>query len=209
MKKLSFLLVFLSVFSEVPICQASRIDKAFVALNAYNYFKAKTLFEKSIKKNYSAASFGLASIYFREDNPFHSIDSAFVCIKRSETSYGLLNEKRKQAYKKYGFDYLNIVELRAKISSSFYQRAIKSNSVAGFNDFIANHPWSNELFAATFKRDSIAFQLAITANNSIVNGCIYHIFVQVGVIGDNTPNEIVTSILHIVLRRSARSRSKM
>ena len=167
MKKLSFLLVFLSVFSEVPICQASRIDKAFVALNAYNYFKAKTLFEKSIKKNYSAASFGLASIYFREDNPFHSIDSAFVCIKRSETSYGLLNEKRKQAYKKYGFDYLNIVELRAKISSSFYQRAIKSNSVAGFNDFIANHPWSNELFAATFKRDSIAFQLAITANNSI------------------------------------------
>ena len=168
MKKLSILLVVLSVFSEIQFCKASRIEKAFVALNAYNYFKAKTLFEKSIKKNYSAASFGLASIYFRQDNPFHSIDSAFVYIKNSESSYGSLPDKRKQSYKKYGFDYLNILELRAKISTGFYQRAINSNSVAGFTDFITSHPWSNELFSATFKRDSIAFQEAIFANTSIV-----------------------------------------
>jgi TPR repeat protein len=46
----------------------------------FDYFQAKKLFQKSLKKDTSPAAYGLAQIYFRKDNPFHSLDSAYKYI---------------------------------------------------------------------------------------------------------------------------------
>ena len=137
--------------------KAGKIESAFAALKEYNYFKAKGLFEKSLKKELSPASYGLAQIYYRNDNPFHSIDSAFKFVQISEQNYSSLSEKKKTKYKTFGFDYLNILELRSKISSEFYKLALKENTVLAYSSFILKHPWSNEVFIATHKRDSIAY----------------------------------------------------
>jgi hypothetical protein len=146
---------------------AGKIENAFNALNEYNYFKAKDLFEKSFKKETSPAAYGLAQIYYRADNPFHSIDSAFKYVKIAEQTYGPLSEKKKTKYKAFGFDYLAILEARANISSEFYKMALQENSVLSFSRFIINHPWSNEVFVATHKRDSIAYSHVKEQNTSL------------------------------------------
>ena len=63
-------------------CQlnAGSISKGYQALKIYNYFEAKRLFEKSLSKEKTSAAFGLSIIYFRSDNPFSNIDSAYKYI---------------------------------------------------------------------------------------------------------------------------------
>lgn len=159
--------MFLLVLTSASISRAGKIDKAFVALREYNYFKAKDLFEKSIKKYESPASYGLALIYYRNDNPFNDLDSSFRYILKSERTYSSLKDKKKVHFREYAFDYLNILELRSKISSQFYIRANQKNTVLAYTNFIKDHPWSNELFTATYKRDSIAYSFAKEKNLAV------------------------------------------
>jgi len=163
MRLVLIFVIFVSHFSF-----AGKIEKGYAALNEYNYFKAKRLFEKSLKRNISPASYGLAIIYLRTDNPFHSLDSAKRYIIASESSYEIIKEKDKLKYKKLGFDYLSIAETRRQISSGFFLRAKKTNSIAGYDHFIQEHPWSLELYQATHLRDSLLVEVALKANQSSI-----------------------------------------
>jgi hypothetical protein len=146
---------------------AGKVERAFNALEEYNYFKAKGLFEKSLKRNPSPASYGLAVIFYRSDNPFHSLDSAYRYILVAEKEYSLLKEKKKEGYKKFSFDYLHIAELQRSISSGFFLRAKKEHTVEAYQTFIDFHPWSIEYHAAIFKRDSLAYDHAKSTNTSV------------------------------------------
>ena len=79
----------------------SNIDKGFAALNEYDYFKAKKVFYTCAIKYRKLADFGLATIYYRKDNPFHNIDSAYACIKRSEDVLMLANSKTQKKMLKW------------------------------------------------------------------------------------------------------------
>jgi hypothetical protein len=146
---------------------AATIDKAFERLKVLNYFEAKALFEKSLKKQRSAASFGLATIYYRTDNPYHNLDSAYKYVLIAEQTYGTQSEKNKEKFKNYGFDYLITVELRRKISTEFYKIAVKNNDEEGFQNFLDLHPWAIERHDAIKKRDSIAYLEARKVNSSV------------------------------------------
>ena len=52
----------------------SKISEAYEALSIFDYFKAKQLFYKSISKYPCQSSYGLATIYFKTDNPFSNLD---------------------------------------------------------------------------------------------------------------------------------------
>ena len=147
--------------------RAGKIEKGFIALKEYNYFKAKDLFEKSLKKNVAAASYGLAAIYSKNDNPFYSLDSAFNFVMKAEFSYGLISEKKKNHFKEFNFDYNAILDLRSTISSAFFAIAKSQNSINSYTNFIHVHPWANEIIEATTARDSLAFELAKKENTSI------------------------------------------
>src|ERR1039457_1238349 len=82
-KSLVFLLL-LICFLKSP---ASTIDKAYKALHEYDYFKAKKLFYSQLKKNTTQAAFGLATIYYRNDNPFYKLDSAYKYILICRENY--------------------------------------------------------------------------------------------------------------------------
>ncbi|MFN5032721.1 MAG: hypothetical protein ACK5FX_10925, partial [Flavobacteriia bacterium] len=163
----NFIFVIFFLILSLPT-KASRIEKAYDALKEYNYFKAKKLFEKSLKKKKVEASFGLATIYFRSDNPFHNNDSALYYILLADRSYSLLDEKGKASFNAVsgGKDYMNILLLRAEISSEFYKKVIKENTIEAYEQFIVGHPWANELYKATHLRDSIAFGNALKLNTS-------------------------------------------
>ena len=56
---------------------SSKLVKAFAALEIHNYFAAKDLFYKAMKKDTLASGYGLSIIYARNNNPFYNLDSAF------------------------------------------------------------------------------------------------------------------------------------
>jgi len=159
---LLFFFLFLTSFS-----YGGKIQHAFEALNEYNYFQAKKLFEKSEKKEKSIASYGLSIIYFRQDNPFHNLDSAYSKIVSSEATYAAIKEKKRIKYCVYSFDYAAILSLREQISSALYERTVKRNTEADFVLFLKNNYWAKEYNKAIIKRDSLAFETAQRLDNSV------------------------------------------
>ncbi|MBK6526012.1 MAG: hypothetical protein IPG07_10990 [Crocinitomicaceae bacterium] len=145
---------------------AGKIEKGYQALEIYNYFEAKKLFEESLKNNVVPAAYGLSVIYFRTDNPFHNIDSAYNFIIRSMSSFPSLDLKSRLKIAELGVDSLSIVQQRERISEVLYIRAIHKNTVEDFNFFIHKNFWSAKLDSAVFKRDSLAFLIADTKGQS-------------------------------------------
>jgi len=66
---------------------AGKITAAYKALSSYDYFKAKELFYGALSKNPCEASYGLATIYYRNDNPFSNIDSAAKYITTCKRNF--------------------------------------------------------------------------------------------------------------------------
>ena len=136
---------------------SNKITKGYEALQEFNYFEAKKLFSKSLKKYPAPASFGLATIYFRKDNPFHSLDSAYKYIGIAKKNMSILNLKTKVKLEAYKYSDEAILELDQQISKSFFTICSNEASVSCFNDFIKNHPYSLLLSKAISKRDSLDY----------------------------------------------------
>ncbi|MDG1842359.1 MAG: WG repeat-containing protein [Crocinitomicaceae bacterium] len=165
-RHLHTLFILIVVFFSPIKSNACKIDRAFEALEIYDYFKAKKLFYKAYKRNKSAASFGLAKIYYRTDNPFHNLDSAKLYIQISEISINDINSKKIEKLNQLGFNLKEVKKLKQKVGLSFFEIAKKINTPESLNQFINEHPWSNYLDEAILKRDSIAFQIALKKDTS-------------------------------------------
>jgi hypothetical protein len=137
---------------------ASKLKKGYQALEIFNYFKAKELFEKSQKRHPVAANYGLSIIYQRNDNPFTNIDSSLSKIVYSCNNYSALKEKFKIKYKKFGVDSVRLFHQRDIISELYYQRALEVQSIYGFQDFIDKNEWSNNVKNAIYYRDSLYYE---------------------------------------------------
>ena len=145
---------------------AGKIDKAFACLQEMNYFEAKKLFYESLKKKVVPASYGLATIFYRKDNPFHNIDSAYRYIMISELGYSKLTKEDHLKYETYGLNYDSIILLREKIGTYFYQIALNQKSEIALTEFMERYPWSKENQLSLLQRDSLIFQKAIKINKS-------------------------------------------
>ena len=155
-------LLFLAGFN----AQAFKIKKGFEALEIYNYFEAKRLFEKSVKKHPAPAYYGLSIIYARNDNPFSNLDSAHTMIQRSLSTFADTKERLKEKYLKVGVDSSRILMQRKEISTLYFERAVEVHSVFGYQDFIDKNSWSDHIDSAIVKRDRLAFQKAVSAGGS-------------------------------------------
>ncbi len=143
-----------------------RIKKGFEALSIHDYFSAKNYFYKGLKYDPSAAAFGLATIFSRDDNPFYHRDSAYRYIVMADSTFEAAKDKKKLKWSKYGWSRTGIDSLRQLISTQFFIVAKKENSVASYTDFISSHPWSVECASATNTRDSLAFLKVVFENTS-------------------------------------------
>jgi hypothetical protein len=145
---------------------ASKIKRGFEALDVFNYFEAKRLFESSTKKHPAPSYYGLSIIYARTDNPFSNLDSAHAMIQRSLKTFGEAKGRTKQGYFKVGVDSSRILSQRKQISRLYYNRAIEVHSVYGYQDFIAQNSWSADIDSAIVKRDRLAFEQAVRLGGS-------------------------------------------
>lgn len=160
------LVILILLLLGVQTAKACKLKRGFEALSVYNYFDAKKAFEKSLKRHEVAAAFGLSVIYFRDDNPFHNLDSARNLVQRSALNYSNLPLKTKLKYGTYNVDSLSIYEHRKRVGNALYIRAKELNSISGFQAFIDKTAWSEHIDSAAYLRDQLAFNEALKAGNS-------------------------------------------
>ena len=127
-------------------------------MGVYNYFEAKKQFENSLKNNTSLAAYGLSLIYYKEDNPFHDMDSAYHYSLLSVESFDEAKEKKHQKWvEKFDYSLRDAKKHRELISDFGYQNAEQKNSAEGYQFFLVRYPWSDSINSAQLKRDSLAF----------------------------------------------------
>ncbi len=144
-----------------------KISKGFEALDSYNYFEAKKYFEKSLKKKESPAAYGLSIIYFRNDNPFQNLDSAYHYSLLSIESFKDAKKKKHEKWEdKLGYTLEKAKQHRKLISDLEFENAVVDNSVISYQYFIAKHPWSHYKPIAEARRDSLAFLEVVSIETS-------------------------------------------
>src|SRR4030095_9533078 len=148
------------------IAFSHKIDKAFEALNKYNYFDARLYFEKS-EKNYPCISnYGLSVIYFRTDNPFHNVDSAYRRIQSSIVAYQGPSKSEISKLLEYAIDGNKLQDTKIAIENLAFQKAVNLSDVTSLNHFLQIYNGSAGYNEALHKRDSIAFSFAKKENSS-------------------------------------------
>ncbi|MCE3259341.1 MAG: hypothetical protein K0S12_982, partial [Bacteroidetes bacterium] len=162
-----FLLSWIAIAGFSAVLPAASITSGFKALSIYDYFLAKKTFYRINKKNTNAyASYGLAVIYSRNDNPFFNLDSA---VKYSHLSYAAYVLKP-AAKELSGFkvDSAGILDLCHKIGTNKFQTIKSASSASLYDDFLArNYLVKAELRdQVVFLRDEIEYNLVIRKNHS-------------------------------------------
>jgi hypothetical protein len=145
---------------------SGKLTQAFEALKVYNYFEAKDLFYKTMKKDTVPSSYGLSVIYGREDNPFFQLDSAYKYIVQAIRVAPTLDENDRMDYAALGVDSLALKSQMVHVDSSFYQLALEKNSVEQWNEFIEFHHCEPYLTQAIVKRNELAYAKALELNSS-------------------------------------------
>lgn len=133
----------------------NRISSAYEALSVYDYFKAKALFYSSLPKYPCEAGYGLATIYFRSDNPFSNIDSAAKYIARSAKTF-----KDTARLSGYFISPANIAALSRAISLKGFRQHARHNTECDLNYFLEQFWFSSDslLRKALWMRDSISLK---------------------------------------------------
>ena len=156
-----FKIVFLfALIGGVSAIKANSIAKAFSALQSYNYFEAKRLFEKSIKQETAAATYGLSIIYFRDDNPFSNIDSAYKYILKSDNTFQTLSLKDRTFYLKFNVSQKSIDSIKGDVYHKAYEIYKSHKSIVELDKFIDRYCTAPQLHEAIDLRNSIAFHEA-------------------------------------------------
>lgn len=133
----------------------SKISSAYEALSVYDYFKARTLFYSSLSRYPSEAGYGLATIFYRNDNPFSNIDSAAKYIARSAKTF-----KDTARLSGYVVSPGSIASLSRLISLKGFQQHTRHNTECDLNYFLEQFWFSSDslLRKAVWMRDDISLK---------------------------------------------------
>lgn len=142
---------------------AGKISDAYEALSIFDYFKAKQLFYKSITKYPCESSYGLATIFYRTDNPFSNIDSAAKYIAISSKTF-----KDTLTLSSFHINKESIVLLSEKIADKGFNTFCYNRSVSDLNHFLSTFYFANEtlLTKAYYSRDALLLNNATTTKSS-------------------------------------------
>jgi hypothetical protein len=161
-----FFILFFSAMVTLNV-YASSLKNAYKSLIEFDYFKAKKIFYSINKKQTNPfASFGLAVIYYRNDNPFYNLDSATKYINLSYTNF-IFKQKPKQ-FLSFKIDSINILKMIDSIATKSFSEAQKINSVTAYHHFLEQNYLANRTLIkrAVVIRDELEFNTTLTLNKS-------------------------------------------
>ncbi|MFT3885938.1 MAG: WG repeat-containing protein [Flavobacteriales bacterium] len=145
---------------------AGRLEKAFEALKAYNYFLARELFQGQTEKHPAAAWYGLSVITGRQDNPFYQPDSSYHYVLRSAAAFAATAEKERKAIAALGVDEAAITAQKEHVYGLGWSLASALNTVDSYQRFIDTYTGSGRVPEAKKLRDHLAFQDARAKNTA-------------------------------------------
>ena len=147
--------------------RGAALSKGFEALEVHDYFKAKAIFYKAIKKQPAAAAYGLSVIYSRNNNPFYNLDSALHYAKISTASFWkLTSEKQKVKYKVYKVDTVSVCGQRDLVDEKCFTYSKEKNTIKAYNYFIESNTGAIQVEQAELNRNELAYVDAKTKNTS-------------------------------------------
>jgi hypothetical protein len=161
-----FILLTFALCIQFADLNAGNLEKAFERLAVYDYFNAKELFIKSLKRDPAAAGYGLSKIYSTPDNPFYHLDSARVYFHLSDSLFPLLKLKQQQEYDALGVSLESIRQLKDSICTKALLAAESSASLGQLDHYLNHFPFCGSRDQATALRNSIAFQEARSVNTA-------------------------------------------
>ncbi len=170
---MKFIFKFLLVVVVCAVCTGlttpsppSKLVKAFDALRIHNYFAAKDLFYKTMKKDTVASSYGLSVIYGRNNNPFYNLDSAFKFVQISAEAETRTVDEKWSDLAMLPLDSSLISRQISHVDSCFFVLILADPSIESWNTFIDIHaaqPFNSD---AVSRRNSLAFSEAEALSTS-------------------------------------------
>ena len=97
--------------------RAGIIEKAFEALEMKDYFKARELFQKVVRKDRLVGNYGLCLVHITKQNPFYDLDTAKIFALRTESFWKLASEKERRKLSEYGINSKSVEGLRVMVYS--------------------------------------------------------------------------------------------
>ncbi|SFT51634.1 WG containing repeat-containing protein [Lishizhenia tianjinensis] len=151
----------LYIFLGTVMIAGCATKKGFEAMQAYNYFEAKEKLEKVVQRDSTLASFALAALYSRGDNPFTDLDKAYLMVNTAINAYVDLEPKTILEYKEnYDYSIDSLRSLRADINEKYFLKVQEENTIARYNYYINTHTESKYVDSAVFLRDQLAYIIA-------------------------------------------------
>lgn len=143
--------------------KSNTIADAYNALTIFDYFKAKKLFYKSLKKHPTLASYGLSVIYYRNDNPFYNMDSAAKYIAKS-----LIVTNDTGNFNRYRINKQTIELFSDSITQKFYLKHVNQNDAQSINHFLTTCFFANDSIKKMCfnKRDQIELTSTLSHQSS-------------------------------------------
>lgn len=144
---------------------AGTLERAYDALERYDYFKARKLLQQCSKRQPAGSGYGLALIYHRRDNPFSDNTRAHNQILSAKFSYPNSSSAQKKRLLKLGVDFNAIKNLEARIDSVALAQALQTATVAAMENYLEIHCNSRWDSVAIVNRDAFAFRDAEKINS--------------------------------------------
>ena len=149
------------VFIFITSCTAAQADKlktGFERLKIYDYFKAKALFEKTIRSKTAGAAFGLSIIYSLNNNPFYNLDSARKYVLLSDSAFQLCSAKQKGYFLQLGVNDLTIQAQKDSICNKAFRQVEWSASVEAFNGYMLHYAFCGRQIELVLMRNALAYK---------------------------------------------------
>jgi len=144
---------------------AAKLDKGFEALEMFNYFEAKKIFEKSLKNKTAGAAYGLCKVYDAEKSPFFNVDTAFKFLLICDSAFTVVSDKEKLKLKELEIDSASILQEKKYLATFFFTRATENNTLEAYQEFIEMHPEASEYQEAIKLRNHAAYLVALKVNS--------------------------------------------
>lgn len=160
----TYLILLTLLFSSLSF--SAKKNKAFEALRIYDYFKAKKLFQEQLRKKDPAAFYGLSLIYYRNDNPFHQLDSA---LKYCSMGFNLKgNSSTSFTYSGFEVNTTSFQQLIDSIATKILNHIHSDPTITKYNHFLSTAYLCNKnlLNEAFQERDELEYSSALSFNNS-------------------------------------------
>lgn len=146
--------------------QVGLAKRALKQLEKGNWVRSAALVDKALEKDslLPASLYARSRVLIDTANKRPQIDSAYFYILKARIAYDSLGERAKSKHINAGIDSTALEQLKARIDSIAFQRALETNTEAGFIYFLANYNTSMQVPKARSLRNALAYASAKAEN---------------------------------------------